>query len=62
MARVCLTRVRILNMARMRKKSEMPCKICAACARPFTWRRKWARDWAEVKCCSDRCQRSRKPG
>ncbi|MFT8778303.1 MAG: DUF2256 domain-containing protein [Gluconacetobacter liquefaciens] len=23
--------------------------------RPFTWRRKWAREWSAVRYCSDRC-------
>ena len=44
-------------MARMRRKSELPTKVCVACARPFTWRKKWARDWDEVKYCSDACRR-----
>jgi hypothetical protein len=43
-------------MARMRKKAELPAKPCAACGRPFTWRKKWARDWDSVKVCSDRCR------
>jgi hypothetical protein len=38
------------------KKADLPEKICAACARPFTWRRKWARDWDAVKYCSDACR------
>lgn len=43
-------------MAKMRKKADLPSKICAACGLPFTWRRKWARDWEQVKYCSDRCR------
>ncbi|MDE8345335.1 MAG: DUF2256 domain-containing protein [Acidocella sp.] len=31
-------------------------KICAACGRPFSWRKKWARDWEHVKYCSDACR------
>ncbi|MEH6412184.1 MAG: DUF2256 domain-containing protein [Hyphomonas sp.] len=31
-------------------------KTCAACRRPFTWRKKWARDWDNVKTCSERCK------
>ncbi|MFM9939735.1 MAG: DUF2256 domain-containing protein [Hyphomicrobiaceae bacterium] len=33
------------------------------CGRPFAWRKKWSRDWEEVKYCSDRCRavRSAKP-
>ena len=38
------------------RKADLPSKVCAACARPFTWRKKWERDWAEVRFCSDRCR------
>ena len=41
---------------RMRKKADLPQKICAHCGLPFTWRKKWAKDWDEVKYCSDRCR------
>lgn len=37
-------------------KSTLPRKTCAACGRPFAWRRKWARDWEQVKTCSERCK------
>ncbi len=43
---------------KMRKKSELPTKICAHCALPFAWRKKWARDWEQVKYCSERCRRA----
>lgn len=43
-------------MPKMRKKSELPTKICAACGLPFTWRKKWERDWENVLYCSDRCR------
>ncbi|MCC5854346.1 MAG: DUF2256 domain-containing protein [Idiomarina sp.] len=43
----------------MRKKGDLPEKICVICARPFSWRKKWARDWDEVKYCSERCRRSK---
>ncbi|MCA0184401.1 MAG: DUF2256 domain-containing protein [Proteobacteria bacterium] len=46
-------------MARMRKKAELPQKLCASCARPFMWRRKWARDWDSVRHCSQRCRQHR---
>jgi len=36
-------------------KADLPEKICAACSRPFSWRKKWARDWEQVKYCSKRC-------
>ncbi|WP_083839034.1 DUF2256 domain-containing protein [Bradyrhizobium sp. STM 3809] len=47
-------------MPKMRRKADLPTKICAACGRPFAWRRKWARDWDEVKFCSDRCRSERR--
>ncbi len=43
-------------MPRMRKKGDLPTKICATCGRPFTWRKKWERVWEEVRYCSDRCR------
>lgn len=47
-------------MARMRKKADLPTKICAACQRPFAWRKKWERDWEQVRYCSDRCRAERR--
>jgi len=41
------------------KKQHLPQKTCLACGRPFTWRKKWERDWDQVKYCSDRCRRTR---
>ena len=38
------------------KKTELPSKICPACARSFAWRKKWAANWAEVRYCSDACR------
>ncbi len=43
-------------MPKMRKKSELPTKDCVVCGRPFTWRKKWEKVWAEVKYCSDACR------
>ena len=40
----------------MKKKLE---KICPICEKPFSWRKKWERDWEEVKYCSERCRRNR---
>lgn len=39
-------------------KSTLPQKQCAVCSRPFAWRKKWERDWDNVKYCSERCRRS----
>ncbi|MEM7378269.1 MAG: DUF2256 and DUF3253 domain-containing protein [Pseudomonadota bacterium] len=33
-------------------------KVCAHCGRTFSWRKKWAADWASVRYCSARCRRS----
>ncbi len=34
-------------------------KTCAACGRMMTWRKSWAKNWAEVKFCSDACRKRR---
>ncbi|TXH95021.1 MAG: DUF2256 domain-containing protein [Rheinheimera sp.] len=41
-------------------KLHLPEKICPVCQRPFQWRKKWQRDWATVKYCSERCRRRSK--
>ncbi|MDW5317080.1 DUF2256 domain-containing protein [Rhizobium sp. PL01] len=41
------------------KKADLPAKTCAACGLPFTWRRKWEKNWREVKFCSERCRRTK---
>ncbi len=47
-------------MMGMRRKGELPSKVCAACGRPFAWRKKWARVWEQVKYCSERCKGRRR--
>jgi hypothetical protein len=42
-------------------KSYLPERRCAACGRPFSWRKKWARNWEQVRYCSARCRGARKP-
>ncbi|MFN9719719.1 MAG: DUF2256 domain-containing protein [Planctomycetota bacterium] len=42
------------------QKANLPEKICEHCQRPFAWRKKWARDWDQIRYCSDRCRRSAK--
>lgn len=32
-------------------------KTCAGCGREIAWRKKWARDWDEVRWCSEACRR-----
>lgn len=62
----CLTPTSVLakkgsgpGKAKAPKKSDLPSKVCLACGRPFTWRKKWEKVWDEVKYCSDRCRGSR---
>ncbi|WP_312261537.1 DUF2256 domain-containing protein [Candidatus Igneacidithiobacillus taiwanensis] len=38
------------------KKAQLPQKICPVCQRPFSWRKRWRKDWAEVKYCSAACR------
>lgn len=33
-----------------------------SCGRVITWRKKWARNWAEVRYCSDACRRRGRTG
>jgi hypothetical protein len=44
----------------MRRKADLPSKICPVCLRPFAWRKKWEKVWDEVKYCSERCRRTKK--
>ncbi|MBU6186268.1 MAG: DUF2256 domain-containing protein [Cyanobacteria bacterium LVE1205-1] len=41
-------------------KSNQPEKVCPVCQRPFSWRKKWADCWDDVRYCSERCRRRRK--
>lgn len=41
------------------KKENLPSKVCIICDRPFTWRKKWERDWDNVKYCSEKCKRKK---
>ena len=43
-------------------KANLPTKTCIACGRPFSWRKKWERDWDQVRYCSDACRRAKPPG
>lgn len=43
----------------MKRKQDLPSKICVVCGRSFSWRKKWERCWDEVKYCSERCRRNR---
>ncbi|MFD2532880.1 DUF2256 domain-containing protein [Gracilimonas halophila] len=41
------------------KRSQLPFKLCPVCGRQFSWRKKWAKDWDQVKYCSERCRRNK---
>ena len=34
-------------------------KLCKTCRKPFTWRKKWKRDWHNVLYCSERCKKNK---
>ena len=38
------------------KKVNLPSKICVSCGLPYTWRKKWDKNWEEVKYCSEKCR------
>ena len=40
-------------------KASLPSKPCAACGLPMTWRKRWAKNWDDVKYCSDACRRNK---
>ncbi|WP_345268174.1 DUF2256 domain-containing protein [Nibrella viscosa] len=40
----------------MRKKSDLPTKVCPVCGLSFTWRKKWAGNWEDIVYCSVRCR------
>ena len=37
-------------------KNGHPPKTCVGCGLPFEWRKKWERDWDNVKFCSQKCK------
>jgi hypothetical protein len=37
------------------KKQNLPSKVCIVCNIPFVWRKKWKKNWDQVKYCSDKC-------
>jgi hypothetical protein len=50
----------MLNPSFKGNKSSLPSKPCAQCGRDMTWRKAWAKNWAEVKYCSDKCRSASK--
>ncbi|MGB0739614.1 MAG: DUF2256 domain-containing protein [Planctomycetaceae bacterium] len=41
------------------QRDQLPQKICTHCGLPFRWRKRWARNWDEIRYCSERCRRNR---
>jgi hypothetical protein len=42
-------------------KSTLPSKPCVACGRPMSWRKAWAKNWDQVRYCSEACRRKKAP-
>ncbi|MBL6646547.1 MAG: DUF2256 domain-containing protein [Flavobacteriaceae bacterium] len=42
------------------KKTNLPTKVCVVCLRPFSWRKKWEKNWTEVQYCSKKCRSLKK--
>ncbi|MFN7694536.1 MAG: DUF2256 domain-containing protein [Burkholderiales bacterium] len=40
-------------------KASLPSKACSVCGRTMTWRKSWAKNWTEVKVCSEACRKKR---
>ena len=34
-------------------------KVCQSCGRRMSFRKKWEKNWAEIKFCSDECRRNK---
>ncbi len=44
----------------MNRHKKLDYKICATCNLEFNWRKKWRKDWDNVKYCSEKCRRNKK--
>jgi len=55
-------RVSVMTKARDFKgnKAQLPAKLCAVCGRTMTWRKAWAKNWDDVRYCSEKCRRNRR--
>jgi hypothetical protein len=43
-------------------KNGHPPKACVRCGLDFEWRKKWERDWEQVRYCSEKCRRATQSG
>ena len=41
------------------KKADLPKKDCEGCGREMVWRKSWAKNWEQVKYCSEKCKRTK---
>lgn len=39
-------------------KSFLPSKPCVSCGLSMSWRKRWAKNWEEVRYCSEACRRA----
>ncbi|MFN5026530.1 MAG: DUF2256 domain-containing protein [Candidatus Fonsibacter sp.] len=46
------------NKGKTISKDKLPQKMCIVCQRPFSWRKKWEKNWDFVKYCSKKCSRN----
>lgn len=42
-------------------KAHLPSKPCVMCGRTMTWRKAWAKNWEQVRYCSDACRARKGP-
>jgi hypothetical protein len=49
-----------MHMPASRQTGTPTSKTCHTCGRTIEWRKKWQRDWEQVRYCSDGCRRSRR--
>lgn len=56
-----LTTVEMKTSARLRSvdMDDIKSKICATCGRVIEPRKKWAKNWDEIKYCSEKCRRNK---
>jgi hypothetical protein len=45
-----------MNTSFKGNKSYLPSKICIVCKKEMTWRKSWAKNWEQVKYCSQSCR------
>jgi hypothetical protein len=38
-------------------KAALPSKPCLTCGRPMSWRKAWAKNWEQIRYCSERCRK-----